>query len=201
MLPHEELIYRTTTPCRADIIYSCSISLPIQDQLSVVCLCFLESGCGAILLPCLSVLPSMSHEVIDQAQLTSWKSFTPPVSSRTRKALTTLRPRKGSPHRSAAKRTSKFPEIRKGFEMLVRAVFVGLRKAVTREIAGLAKASCPTFKVLLEIFGAVLFWILRILMGIITYVPVQIVRIAEPFRRSGTKGFKEVMVCYDPKWS
>lgn len=85
--------------------------------------------------------------------------------------------------------------------MLVRAVFVGLRKAVTREIAGLAKASCPTFKVLLEIFGAVLFWILRILMGIITYVPVQIVRIAEPFRRSVTKGFKEVMVCYDPKWS
>ncbi|KAL2104981.1 hypothetical protein VUR80DRAFT_9199 [Thermomyces stellatus] len=92
-----------------------------------------------------------------------------------------------------------FRDVWNGFCMLVRAVFVNLPKAVARGIQGLAEASYEVLKAVLGIFGKVAWWILRILAGVIMFIPSQIARIAEACGKSIAKGFREIMVWTNPK--
>lgn len=92
-------------------------------------------------------------------------------------------------------------DVWNGFCALARAVFVNLPVAVAKGIAALSEASYEAVKALLGGFGKVVWWILNVLMHILLYVPRQMLRIAEVFGRSVAKGFREVMVWYDPKAS
>lgn len=92
-------------------------------------------------------------------------------------------------------------DIWNGFCMLIRAAFVNLPKAFVRGIAGLAEATYDALKALIGVFGMVAWWIIGLLAHIIVYIPVQILHVAEAFGRLVAKGFKEVMVWYDPKRS
>jgi len=88
-----------------------------------------------------------------------------------------------------------------GFCTLVRAVFVGLPRAIVSGIAALGKTSYEVLKALLGIFGAAIWWTIWGIWYVIQYVPAQIGAIFLSLAKSVRNGFQEVLVWFDPKRS
>ncbi|SPO05173.1 uncharacterized protein DNG_07859 [Cephalotrichum gorgonifer] len=92
-------------------------------------------------------------------------------------------------------------DVWNGFCQLLKAVFMGLPVAILKGIAALGGASYAAVKALLGIFGWAIWWTIRVIWHIIQYVPHKTLVILAAFGRSIAKGFREMMVLVNPKWT
>lgn len=90
-------------------------------------------------------------------------------------------------------------DVWNGFCRLMRAIFVGLPKAIWAGIKAIGQTSYDVLAALFGFVGKAIWWIIWLFWQAIQYVPVKIATIFMSFVRSIGTAFREVMVWFNPK--
>ncbi|CAI4219549.1 unnamed protein product [Parascedosporium putredinis] len=86
-----------------------------------------------------------------------------------------------------------------GFYRLMRAIFVGLPKAIWAGIKAIGQTSYDVLAALFGFVGKAIWWIIWLFWQAIQFVPIMIATIFMSFVRSIGTAFREVMVWFNPK--
>lgn len=90
-------------------------------------------------------------------------------------------------------------DVWSGVVVALRAVFVGLPKAVWEGVKGFGKVSKAVMMALLGGLGWMLWWLFRILLWVVAYVPMELWNIVCGIGSSLAKGYHEILVWFNPK--